>query len=190
MVRSGGGSACWNPQIVFIRSNNHLSIKSLSVTSRWHLLLNHCQDNRSSWAGLRCGDGKETWIIGVKSLLLPPRPARPMVIKETCRWDPRVSSCSLPASTEVAGTPRRYSLSKIQSATGTTGTINMIYKSYPVEISYLCHVYLIGGITGIWPLHSQNNEKTHLQLTFKSILLSGLIDEYIHFYPITVQMKL
>lgn len=55
----------------------------------------------------------------------------------------------------------------------------MIYKSYPVGISYLCHVYLMVGITGIWPLLSQNDENTLLQLTFKSILLCGLIDGYI-----------
>lgn len=46
------------------------------------------------WAGWWCGDRKQTWIIRVKSLLLPLCPARPMVIKQTCRWDPRASSYS------------------------------------------------------------------------------------------------
>lgn len=81
-----------NPQLLIIRSNDHLFTKSLSITFQWNLLLKNCQGKRHSWAGWRGRDGKQTWIIEVKSLLLRLCPARPMVIKETCRWDPRASS--------------------------------------------------------------------------------------------------
>lgn len=60
-------------------------------------------------------DGKLTQIIRVKSLLLPLCPVCPMITKETCQWDSRVYSYSMPAPSELVGTTHSLGQSKSQS---------------------------------------------------------------------------
>lgn len=69
-----------------------------------------------AWNWVLGGGLKWTQIIRVKSLLLPLCPACPTITKETCQWDPRVYSYSLPAPSELVGMPCSLGQRKSQSA--------------------------------------------------------------------------